>query len=181
MENYRELANLTECEYSIELMQRNSHYIRLIHAVLGLGGEISELRAACELNDKNNVIEEIGDFFWYLAIIENILERNLSDINDPYIVEGDTDTVINDLEAFVCEMIDSLKRQIFYGSPGKDWEYLGNQVVILLRTLCIRYGSTEKEVKTKNINKLKARYGEKFSEYAAINRDLAKEKEAINS
>lgn len=41
-------------------------------------------------------------------------------------------------------------------------------------------GFTLEEVMKRNIEKLKARYGDKFTEEAALNRDLTKEKSALN-
>lgn len=181
MENYRDLASRTECDYNFEVLQRNSNHIRLLHAVLGLAGELSEFREALESNDTTNLLEELGDFFWYLAIIENILNLEFGENDNTLLTEGSSTDLLNDLEYYICSMVDSLKRQIFYGALGKDWIYLGYQTFIILRTLCKMFNSSVEEVKTKNIAKLKARYGDKFSEDRAINRDLANEKEVLNN
>ena len=181
MEDYRKLANRTECEYTFEVLQRNSDYIRLLHAVLGLTGELTEFRSAVEEQNQINILEELGDFYWYLAIIENILNIDFENDHDFQRTEGNPHELVNDLEYYICSMVDSLKRQIFYGAEGRDWVYMGYQTHLLLKTLCELFQTSESEVKAKNIAKLKARYGDKFSEDKAINRDLNKELGALNT
>lgn len=79
------------------------------------------------------------------------------------------------------EFIDQLKKAIFYGKPldkvnlleeiGDTCFYLGIALDVL--------GSDFDTEQRKNIAKLKARYGDKFSSEAAINRDLDKEREIL--
>ncbi len=92
--------------------------IRLLHGAIGLSTEVGEFMDALKKHvfyakelDRVNLSEELGDMFWYMAIISDEL--------------------------------------------GVDFEAV---------------------MKT-NIDKLKARYGDKFSEEKAENRDLEKERE----
>jgi NTP pyrophosphatase (non-canonical NTP hydrolase) len=72
------------------------------------------------------------------------------------------------------EFIDMLKKHIFYGKPldlvnlkeetGDSLWYCALAIDVLQTTM--------NEVMTVNIDKLKARYPEKFTEHHAINRDL---------
>lgn len=72
------------------------------------------------------------------------------------------------------EFLDMLKKHIFYGKPmdfvnakeevGDQMWYAGLAIDVLQTTF--------NEVLTVNIDKLRARYPEKFTEEAAINRDL---------
>ena len=72
------------------------------------------------------------------------------------------------------EFLDMLKKHIFYGKPmdfinakeevGDQMWYAGLAIDVLQTTF--------NEVLTVNIDKLKARYPEKFTEEAAINRNL---------
>ena len=76
------------------------------------------------------------------------------------------------------EFLDMLKKHIFYGKPmdfvnakeevGDQMWYAGLAIDVLQTTF--------NEVLTVNIDKLKARYPEKFTEEAAINRDLNTER-----
>lgn len=94
--------------------------IRLLHAVIGLETEVGELQDALKKSifygkplDKVNMAEEMGDLFWYIAILSDAL------------------------------------------------------------------GVSFEEVMSKNIAKLKARYGDKFSETAALERNLTAEREIL--
>lgn len=76
------------------------------------------------------------------------------------------------------EFMDMLKKHLFYGKPldkinlaeevGDSYWYMALAVDILKTTM--------NDVMTVNIDKLKARYPEKFTEYHAENRDLVNER-----
>lgn len=95
---------------------------RLLHAGIGLATESGEFLDALKKHvfygkelDKVNLGEEMGDIFWYCAIISDQLGINFADVMDT------------------------------------------------------------------NIAKLKARYGDKFTEAAADKRDLTKEREILEN
>ena len=79
------------------------------------------------------------------------------------------------------EILDQLKKHIFYGKPldiinleeecGDASWYLAGFANTLKTTL--------KNIFQKNHNKLFSRYGEKFSQNAAINRNLSREREIL--
>lgn len=81
------------------------------------------------------------------------------------------------------EFLDMLKKHIFYGKPmdfvnakeevGDQMWYAGLAIDVLQTTF--------DEVLTVNIEKLKARYPEKFTEEAAINRNLNAERTILES
>lgn len=91
--------------------------IRILHAAIGLATEAGEVQDALKKHvfygkplDTVNIAEELGDIFWYMAIMADALDVSFADIMD------------------------------------------------------------------KNIAKLKARYGDKFTEGAALNRDIPAER-----
>lgn len=55
-------------EESIKFLQETSISNKVISA-LGLNGELGELIGAILNNDKDNIIEEMGDFLWYLSLL----------------------------------------------------------------------------------------------------------------
>lgn len=79
------------------------------------------------------------------------------------------------------EALDALKKHLYYGKELDKVnlkEEMGDlfwYMAIMADTLDIEF----EEIMTKNINKLKARYGDKFSEDKAINRDLDTEREIL--
>jgi NTP pyrophosphatase (non-canonical NTP hydrolase) len=96
--------------------------IRLLHAAIGMSTEAGETLDALKKHlfygkplDRVNLKEEMGDLFWYLAIMADVLEVDFATVME------------------------------------------------------------------RNIEKLKARYGEKFSGAKAIERDLDKERAILES
>lgn len=79
------------------------------------------------------------------------------------------------------ELMDVFKKHHFYGKPV-DWtnvkEEIGD-VAWYLALLCRAAGTTLEDVCTINIAKLAARFPEKFSAEAAINRNLAVERAVL--
>ncbi|HOW16870.1 MAG TPA: nucleoside triphosphate pyrophosphohydrolase family protein [bacterium] len=81
------------------------------------------------------------------------------------------------------ELLDTMKKHIFYGKEIDTVnivEEIGDLMwysAILLDELGVEF----EEVMEKNINKLKARYGDKFTETGANVRDLNKERKILES
>ncbi len=80
------------------------------------------------------------------------------------------------------EFLDALKKHIFYGKE-LDKVNLAEEMGDLFWYMAIvadELGFEFEEVMERNITKLKARYGEKFSEEKAENRDLNTERNILN-
>lgn len=76
------------------------------------------------------------------------------------------------------ELLDALKKSVIYGKTLDKVnlkEELGDVMWYVARA-CSVLNLTLEEVMEVNINKLKARYGAAFTEHAAVNRDLNKER-----
>lgn len=85
------------------------------------------------------------------------------------------------LETEVGEIMDALKKHIFYGKP-LDRVNLAEEMGDVFWYLAIMsdaLGVTLESVMEKNIEKLRARYGDKFTEHRAINRDLSVERQIL--
>ena len=79
------------------------------------------------------------------------------------------------------ELLDAVKKHLYYGK-SLDLVNLKEEAGDLCWFLAILLNRLEisfEEVMEKNIEKLKARYGEKFSEEKAINRNLTNEREVL--
>ena len=87
------------------------------------------------------------------------------------------------MQTEAAEFSDMLKKHIFYGKPLDKVnlkEELGDQlwyIAMALRAL----DTTFEAVMERNIEKLKARYPDKFTEELAENRDLDKEREILEN
>lgn len=79
------------------------------------------------------------------------------------------------------EMLDALKKAIFYGKPLDRTNLIeeDGDVCWYRAVLADSQGYTFDESMEKNVAKLRARYGEKFTSEAAINRDLEKERSIL--
>lgn len=79
------------------------------------------------------------------------------------------------------ELLDALKKTIFYGKELDSVnlkEELGD-LMWYIAIACESLGTSIEEVCKININKLRARYPEKFTSDAAINRDLKNERKVL--
>jgi NTP pyrophosphatase (non-canonical NTP hydrolase) len=81
------------------------------------------------------------------------------------------------------ELQDAAKKALAYNKPLDKVnmvEEVGDVLWYLARLLTL-LGSSFEEAMAKNNAKLKARYGSKFTEFAALNRDLGKERAILES
>ena len=79
------------------------------------------------------------------------------------------------------ELVDSIKRNLFY---GKELDIINlveeiGDILWYLSILLDCVNSSFEEAMRKNIDKLRVRYPNKFTNSEAINRDLAKEREQL--
>jgi NTP pyrophosphatase (non-canonical NTP hydrolase) len=81
------------------------------------------------------------------------------------------------------EILDAFKKSIYYGKPLDKvnvMEEVGDVMwycALILREI----GYSFEDVAQININKLRARFGDKFSEFDAQNRDLARERSILEA
>jgi NTP pyrophosphatase (non-canonical NTP hydrolase) len=152
----------------------------LLHAIVGVLTELEELT---DWNgDEVNKKEEVADSFWYVAILDRVLDLNLE---IPKVtttkVQITNEKLIIDLYKISSKLLDFLKKKLYYNKPI-DLSIFSVLSKDLFNTLClfceINNIKTESILDT-NIAKLKARYGDKFSSDRAINRDLTTERSIL--
>jgi len=168
---------------------------RLLHGTIGVVTEVNELRVALNLNDNVNTLEEIGDIFWYIAIITNCLveDFNFKDNENSHLVEDinfllfeaitPTDNIFDKIYNSSTDSLDLLKKVLFYNKPVIN--VIDDLGINLLNTalyaseLVRQMGEDISVVLATNINKLKARYPEKYSDSKADERDLNTERDIL--
>lgn len=150
------------------------HSLDLSHMTLGLTSEIGELLDAIDNKDSVNVGEEIGDMFWYLFNLSNMVEI---DIDTDYKMDLDKLYFMNFLIKVNSEIANEVKRYLAYNKQyQKDKiKTLCNQLFFVLKYIANEYEHDHLTIMFKNINKLKVRYPEKFDEIKAIDRNLENE------
>ncbi len=81
------------------------------------------------------------------------------------------------------ELLDCVKKHLYYGKPLDDTnakEEIGD-ILWYLAQICNAKSWSMEEIMQANIDKLRARYPEKFTEDNAINRDLDAERQALEA
>ena len=171
---------------------------RMYHGIVGINTEIGEVALAYEKStrvhgildtDYVNVAEEIGDAYWYIAVLIDelgITEEALSSDGvhlDPLSPYETPDTLV----VQATDMLDLTKKTMFYGKEY-DKDVLFEQVVRFYVHLGLMIDGLKKEldvdiekVWTINLDKLKIRYPAKFDMNDAEVRDLEAERVVLNT
>jgi hypothetical protein len=184
---YEKNVLITEsCDFDAIRNRCDDKMIRLLHAGLGLSSELAELELALNKPaiDWVNVYEEASDLMWYSAVASNTLGLDFEDVCSleekefkDHLVK---DAVISTVWA-TGEFNDLIKKHLFY---GREFNFdkatkLLKQLCMAISGICVCAGKTPDEVREVNIAKLKSRYGQKFTEAAALNRDLETERKIL--
>lgn len=175
---YIPLAIATEIkDYQVvaDRLTKDKDKIRLLHASY-LVLEVLELEQAIESKNQNNIIEELGDVAWYLAVIYDAF--NMSNSND-FITNKKEDKIyvayLPDLKQKAFLLADNVKKIIMYDNKMeqiKNVFEVAEEILIILQKM---FGNHLNKALKKNIAKLKARYPNKYSDHSANNRDLKNE------
>lgn len=196
LNRYNDLAIRTESNDFAAIAGRaaDPRIIRVLHGVIGLVTEVGELRVALERAnlegwktspleaiDKVNAAEEIGDLFWYAAV----LTKELGEYGTEYSLKNNIafEHRVQILNEICDHILDHMKKVLFYGKP-LDVEKVQNAVFAVVdhgEAMAVQLGTTPGEIRRKNIAKLAARYGDKFTDYAAEHRDLDAERKILEA
>lgn len=158
--------------------------IHLLHAAMGLSTEVKEL---FEATDSVNIMEECGDFLWYSALMCKVFGLELRDcINmaDPQLPSGNPLNWLNQPVVIACcasEILDHVKKHIFYGRPIDRLEIAG-RLALLLRSVERVLGDagfTMDDAMARNIHKLRTRFPNCYTDESANNRDLQEERAVL--
>ena len=150
-----------------------------MHMGAGVTTELGEMQLGIANNDLPNIREEHGDCLWYVANECNIYNMSFVDIVDKGIALYSEARGKFQLH----ELIDLHKREFAYGKP-MDVEKLEEQLVILVTGLIEISEVLEFEFEDslqRNIDKLLARFPNKFTQEDALNRDLEAERKILEA
>lgn len=190
---------VTEARDFSPLQERFSQVrsIRLLHGIIGLSSELAEIQELSDKADidKVNLKEEMGDLFWYMGIMIDELgfdpEQIFTEASSSLLAfEGDDYSKRMGLQSYITELVksvgtavDLLKKHLMYGKPLNTeglFDQLKRTNTYIVNILNI-YDMTGAEARATNIGKLKFRYQQKFTETAALNRDLETERKILES
>ena len=178
--NWSEYKELSEKTLSTQFHCDEKRIELLLHAVMGILTETEELLDNHLIKiDETNILEEIGDVAWYLAIIGR--EYNMDFPTDLPLSNEDPMKIVISIIKQTCKLLDMLKKKLYYNKPINDesFKQISTLVMILTQYYMNYYSIDIKGSFDINIAKLKARYGDKFSSDKAINRDLETERKIL--
>lgn len=187
--NWEEYLPLAEKTLSRKFHCQEKEQLYL-HAVIGSLTEIDELldnyedgKLQIDVDKQGSVGEESADIAWYLSIL--FREMNLNLEYNPY-KDLDKKDPYNLLMCYLStnlKMLDMLKKKLYYNKEIDMVVFIDYTFKLYsnLKLYCELYNTNFESILDKNIAKLKARYGEKFSSERAINRDLEKEKNILEN
>lgn len=155
------------------------------HMVSGIITEIGEIVDAHKKHyaygkhfDKINEQEELGDAWWYVAGLMEDCEFPTEDTN------------LFDLESVMPEEINFLHLAFtvqeaareYYETDRNTVRVVALAVIMdLLHSYAVQRGYRTEKIWEANINKLRKRYGDKFTNERAINRNIAVERKGLES
>ena len=162
IEEYQKQAKRTCPSLGTEAMD-------LAHMVLGIGSEWNEFIDAINKEDKVNIGEELADIMWYLANYCNF--RNYS-FNDMF--NATSNPAVHSFSYYLSKLQDKVKKYLAYGKPiDEELEVLDlKEICRAIQSYYLGENINMEESLDRNINKLKVRYPEKFTEELAINRNI---------
>jgi NTP pyrophosphatase (non-canonical NTP hydrolase) len=182
LSDYVELACVTESVVDqIEGLES-----RMLHGLIGLCTESGELLDAMKKHlyygkelDTVNMLEEIGDLCWYLAIICDVADIDFAEQIEKAKEFNDTQEERSLLS--VCAELNAVcgGNLVTYTNSGQP--HVIQPLFYLIDELVIELDGMWEEICEKNIAKLKARYGEKFDAHKALNRDTDAEREILEA
>lgn len=180
--NQKEYNALAEKTLSTNFHVNNQKEKNLLHAVMGLVTESVELidnYDGTKPYDSTNVFEEIGDGFWYLSVIQREFQFNydwnaMRDLPHFSTKQEAAISLIKKSNA----LLDYHKKLVFYGKKLDVDKYLQMSLSVAQNFMYFVHQENFdwSDVNDRNIAKLKARYGDKFNEEGALNRDLSNER-----
>jgi NTP pyrophosphatase (non-canonical NTP hydrolase) len=163
IENYQERTMRT-------MTDLGSKEVDGAHMIIGMVTEVEEMKEGVFNKDKVNIREEHGDCNWYIANTCNIYDLDFKELYAKSLKQEFTKFSLGPLA-------DLHKRELAYGKE-MDVDLLEKELVKFVKFLSLIAASYDFEYEESlqiNINKLYKRYPEKFSNEAALNRDLDEE------
>ena len=149
----------------------------LCHAVMGMHSELNEIMDASDQDDDVNLGEEYGDLIFYMAAYCNFRKLDLQSIWDAKLPDG---RVLSHIY-WTSKLQDLVKKFLVY---DKDIDVVVEVEILQELSRSVKYEMDMHDLDIKsilqnNIDKLRVRYPEKFSNYNAINRNLKAERKEL--
>jgi predicted RNA methylase len=142
--------------------------------------EIYELEQAIENADKINIIEEVGDCAWYFSLLADhfqLIEKIKINFNYDAKCVNHYDLTIIKQKVFLLN--DNFKKLIYYNKTLDIKKSFIDILQDLYNEFVNQFGDIWELALTKNIEKLKKRYPQEYTDKKANNRDLQAEQQVF--
>lgn len=169
----------------------------MVHMGLGIVGELGEFAGAIKKNlvylkplDKVNLGEEGGDTFWYISDLNPEIAVDVARMELAFATGFEAATKVEGFDAgrvviyVMARCSNAVANLVNMQALDAGEEQAIANVTVICRAMGELYATFGLDLAaslTANIEKLKARYGEKFTEAAALNRDLGKERGVLET
>ena len=153
---------------------------QILHGAIGMAAEMHEIINVCEEScESESMVAELGDICWYAALCLHGAGYDMEDI-EYHSLCNVVDFPTIDLQENISKVLDQAKRLVYYNAPLTHVFITSmRKILACVQVLADENNITIDEVMAKNINKLKLRYPDQFSEQQAVQRDLKKERQAF--
>lgn len=151
----------------IERAERFLKNTELIHAVMGLSGELGEFIEVLEEGKDQAIKIEAGDYLHYLNRIIDLLNVGNNISQCPNVTNRYT---TSDLTKRTCQLVDIIKKNVAYGKKSNPTLLIHSVDMCyeIFTNLIEIQGLTIEDVEAGNLDKLNARYGDSYSNEKAI-------------
>lgn len=149
----------------------------LLHATLGLADELFEYQMS---QSWLNAVEELGDLCWFVALASKELKFNPFHSTESFAKFNPNLPVLAEA---IAEFVGSVKKSFAYGQALDVTRLRWLLSAMVSRIEAIAHSKAERsldELLASNITKLKARYPDKFTAEAALNRSIKRESGALS-
>lgn len=178
--NWQEYKESSEKTLSLQFHCDEKKVELLLHSVMGILTETEELLDNHFIQkDETNILEEVGDITWYLAIIGR--EYNLEFESHTTLSNEEPINIIISIIKQSLKLLDALKKKIFYNKKIDDESFkeIFREIMNLTMIYMNHHSIDLEKAFDVNIAKLKSRYGDKFTSDRAINRDTEIERKIL--
>ena len=164
----------------------------LEHAQVGMVTELGELFDAWKkvavhgkVVDNVNAIEEIGDVFWYVNLLWEVIGETPEDLQLLWdeSIKPETMEIVSTREIDILSDLHIMTSNILSLSL-EDTDLIKEELVpyfFAINRLIAATGFDVSDALDKNIRKLAKRYGDKYSDQAALIRDLEVERQTLEA
>ena len=161
--------------------------LNVAHMIMGMVSELEELFEAIDKGDIVNIGEELTDQYWYLSNYCRYFNISFEDLDFENVIQLEPIKGIEDLLMRITKSISKLtdveKKSLAYNKEVNAERRLDfcKDIFRMIKLTYTYFSLNMYKCMENNIQKLRIRFPDKFTEKHAINRDLENERKALEA